>query len=138
MTARTSIRTKSAASESSQAGRIALWTGKGVVALIFLATGSAKILGAPQLVRGFEQIGLGQWFRYFTGALEILGALLLLWPAASGLGALILLGISVGAIFVQAFFMHGDVVHTLILSAANAGLVWANRRQLLGFLRPAS
>ena len=28
----------------------------------------------------FRQIGLGQWFRYFTGAVEILGGVLVLVP----------------------------------------------------------
>jgi hypothetical protein len=58
------------------------------LALIFVATGTSKILGVEQLVDGFTEIGLGQWFRYFTGAIEISGALLVLWPLTSGLGRL--------------------------------------------------
>jgi hypothetical protein len=34
-------------------------------------------------VRRFDQIGLGQWFRVFTGALQVGGALLLLIPRVS-------------------------------------------------------
>ena len=39
--------------------------------------------------------------------------------------AFILLGISVGALFVQLFTMHGDFVHTLVLAAVSGWLVWA-------------
>ena len=108
-------------------GRITLLVAKIALALIFVATGSSKILGVQQLVDGFVQIGLGPWFRYFTGAVEIGGALLLLWPLTSGLGALILLGVSVGAFFVQLFIMHGDVVHTLVLATLSGWLAWAAR-----------
>jgi putative oxidoreductase len=122
-----------------KAGRIAPWVAKIALALVFVATGTSKILGVQQLVDGFAQIGLGQWFRYFTGAIEISGALLLLWPLTSGLGALILLGVSVGACFVQLFIMHGDIVHTLVLAAVSGSFVWANRGISRGwYLRAAA
>ena len=111
-------------------GRIALWAAKIALVLIFAATGTSKILGVQQLVDGFVQIGLGPWFRYFTGAIEIGGALLLLWPLTSGLGALILLGVSVGAFFVQLFIMHGDVIHTLVLATLSGWVAWAARGAL--------
>lgn len=111
-------------------GRITLSVAKIALALIFVATGSSKILGVQQLVDGFVQIGLGPWFRYLTGAIEISGALLLLWPLTSGFGALILLGVSVGAFFVQLFIMHGDVVHTLVLATLSGWLAWAARGAL--------
>ena len=115
---------------SGKVGRIALWVAKIALALIFVATGTSKILGVQQLVDGFVQIGLGPWFRYFTGAIEIGGALLLLWPLTSGLGALVLLGVSVGAFFVQLFIMHGDVIHTLVLAMLSGWLAWAARGAL--------
>jgi hypothetical protein len=36
----------------------------------------------------FDKIGLGQWFRYVTGSLEVVGALLLLVPRTSAIGGL--------------------------------------------------
>ena len=111
-------------------GRVVLWVAKIALALIFMATGASKMLGVQQLVDGFALIGIGQWFRYVTGAIEISGALLLLWPRTSAIGALILLAVSVGAFFVQFFVMHGDVVHTLVLAAVSGWLVWAGRSAL--------
>ena len=106
-------------------GRVASWSVRIALALIFVATGVTKILSVQQLVDGFALIGIGQWFRYFTGAIEISGALLLLWPLTSAFGALILLAVSVGAFFVQLLIMHGDVVHTLVLVAVSGWLFWA-------------
>src|SRR2546430_2861644 len=37
-------------------------------------------LPISEWVRIFDRIGLGQWFRYFTGALQVTGALLVLIP----------------------------------------------------------
>jgi putative oxidoreductase len=111
-------------------GCVVLWVAKIALASIFVATGASKILGVQQLVDGFALIGIGQWFRYFTGAIEISGALLLLWPRTSAIGALILIAVSVGAFFVQVIIMHGDVVHTLVLAAVSGLLVWAGRSAL--------
>jgi uncharacterized membrane protein YphA (DoxX/SURF4 family) len=126
------------ADRSARIGRLALWTGRILVALLFLASGGAKIFGVADMVEGFEAIGFGQWFRYFTGAVEWLGAALLLWPAASPFGALIVVGISIGAFFAQLYAMHGDVIHTLVLLAIGLALLWAQRRRLVttfGFAR---
>src|ERR1700730_16769577 len=119
-------------------GRVALWVVGIALALIFVTTGATKILGVQQLVDGFALIGIGQWFRYFTGAIEISGALLLLWPLTSAFGALMLLAVSVGAFFVQLFIMHGDVVHTLVLVAVSGWLVWTGRDTLAAAIHAMS
>ena len=63
---------------------IALWTVKVALAAVFFAAGGAKVYGEPGMVETFEAIGLGQWFRYVTGALEVTGAFLIytgtVWP----------------------------------------------------------
>lgn len=110
---------------------IALWTLRVFLALVFLATGMAKLYGVPQLVEGFAQIGLGQWFRYFTGCLEIVGAIAALVPRASAFGGVILLGVSIGAFFTQLFIMHGDVVHTIVLATLTGVLVWTQRDKIV-------
>ena len=44
----------------------------------------------------FETIGVGQWFRYVTGAIEFASAVLLLTPRFAGVGALLLVPTMVG------------------------------------------
>ena len=48
-----------------------LWVLQIAAAGMFLMVGFLKLSGNPQLVGLFEAIGLGQWFRYLTGSLEV-------------------------------------------------------------------
>ena len=69
--------------------------------------GFLKPSGNAQLVGLFEAIGLAQWFRYLTGALEVTGAFLLLISRTSGLGALMLAGVMVGTVVTHVFIVGG-------------------------------
>jgi putative oxidoreductase len=53
---------------------IALWALQAVLALVFAMAGFAKVSGSLAMVEMFATIGIGQWFRYVVGALEIAGA----------------------------------------------------------------
>jgi putative oxidoreductase len=57
-------------------------------------------------VKTFDQIGLGQWFRYFTGALQISGGLLFLIPRTITAGAILLAGTMLGAVAAQIVILH--------------------------------
>ena len=77
--------------ETESRGRsIALWVLQVLLALQFLAAGSAKLFGDQAMVDMFADIGAGQWLRYLTGTLEVAGAVGLLIPVLSGLAALCL------------------------------------------------
>lgn len=54
--------------------------------------------GGAYNIETFDRIGFGQWFRYFTAAVETAGAIGLLIPPLSGLAALGLVGVMIGAI----------------------------------------
>jgi hypothetical protein len=84
------------------------------------------------MVAVFDQVGLGQWFRYFTGMLEVAGALLLLWPVTTALGAVILMIVSIGAALAQLLVLHEDVIHAIVLAIPLAAIAWFHRDQLGG------
>lgn len=84
-------------STTSRLRTIGLWTAKILLAAFFLQAAVGKLAGAERHILLFDQIGLGQWFRYVTAVAEIVAAVLLLVPSTSALGALGFLGISVGA-----------------------------------------
>ena len=109
---------------------IALWTVKVALAAVFFAAGGAKVYGEPGMVEIFETIGLGQWFRYVTGALEVTGAFLILIPALSGLGALLLCCIMVGATLAHLFVLPGSSVPAIVLFMLSGMVVFAERRRL--------
>jgi hypothetical protein len=72
--------TTNALPAASRKGRlITLWILSGLVALAFIAAGGSKLAGAAAMIEVFDKVGLGQWFRYFTGLLEV----------AAGIGLLI-------------------------------------------------
>ena len=73
------------------------------VALVFAGTGLEKFSGDPTSywVHVFTAIGLGQWFRYFTGVVETVGGLLFLIPRATMLGAALLIAAMVSAMTVH-------------------------------------
>jgi putative oxidoreductase len=85
---------------------IALWMGQGLLAAFFLvATAIPKLVGQDTSVETFDDIGLGQWYRYFVGVCELAGAIGLVIPALSGLAALGLSVVMVGALFTQLFVL---------------------------------
>jgi|SRR5690349_14093057 len=78
------------------------WALRISVALVFAGTGLEKFPSGPGYwVHVFDVIGLGQWFRYFTGVVETLGGLLFLIPRATTIGAALLIAAMLGAMTVQ-------------------------------------
>ena len=80
------------------------WAVRVSVAAIFTLTGLEKFLPGAQTywVHVFDAIGFGQWFRYFTGAVEVAGGVLFLVPRATTIGAAVLTATMAGAMATQA------------------------------------
>jgi putative oxidoreductase len=103
------------------------WTVQLGSAAMFLFAGSLKLVGVPLMVHEFGVIGLGQWFRYFTGGLEVISAVLLLVPSLALVGALALAATMVGAIFTHLFIIGGNPAVPIVLLAATGAIAWAKR-----------
>jgi hypothetical protein len=103
---------------------IGVWALKLIFGAAFLVFGSFKLTGSAMMVHEFDVVGLGQGFRLFTGACEVIGAVLMLYPKTSRWGAPILLCVSTGACIAQATRLHGDVIHTFVFMAATGFLTW--------------
>jgi putative oxidoreductase len=115
--------------------RIGAWALQGIIAAAFLAAGAAKLAGVPFMVDLFAQIGLGQWFRVVTGAVEIAGAVALLVPGLASLGALWLGGTMVGAVATHLFVLHTSPVAAIVLGVLNALVVYLRRDELVALLQ---
>jgi len=63
----------------------------------FLSIGWSKFGAHSGWIAIFDRIGFGQWFRYVTGAVQILGAALVLVPRTSMLGIGVLACTMLGA-----------------------------------------
>jgi putative oxidoreductase len=86
---------------------VTLWTAQILLAVFFVVAAAPKLLGEATTVASFDAIGFGQWFRYLTGACELAGAVGLLIPRLSGLAALGLAGVMVGATVTNLFLLPG-------------------------------
>jgi putative oxidoreductase len=101
---------------------------------MFLMVGFLKRSGNAQLVGLFEAIGLGQWFRYLTGTLEVAGAFLLLIPRTSGLGALMLAGVMIGAVVTHVFIVGGSPLMAIILLVVTGVVAWGRRQRTMNLV----
>jgi putative oxidoreductase len=117
---------------------VSLWVVRGLLALAFASAGGAKLYGVPMLVEEFQHIGLGQWFRYFTGTLELLGALLILVPSLAAFGAVLLICVMIGATITHLFVIGGSPVPALVLLALNAVVAYAKRDRIIAVLHVAN
>jgi putative oxidoreductase len=124
-----------------RAATIALWAIQILLGVFFLAAASVpKLAGEQTAVEMFDYIGLGQWFRYLVGILELAGGIGLLIPRLAGLAALGLAGVMVGATFTSVFVLHAGLASiTPAILAVLAGLVararWADVRGLIARVR---
>jgi putative oxidoreductase len=113
---------------------IVLWTLQVLVALAFVAAGSGKLLGSADMIALFDAVGIGQWFRYVTGSLEVLGALLLIVPGKTALGAVLLACVMAGAVVAHLTVLHTAATAPLVLFILTATIAWGRRAQLAGLL----
>ena len=122
----------------SVAANRALWTLQILLGVFLVVASSApKFFGEATAVEMFAQIGLGDWFRYFVGTLELLGGVGLLVRRVSGLAALGLTGLMIGAAYTQAFVLHGGalVVTPIVIGLLCALIAYARRDTIRALLR---
>jgi uncharacterized membrane protein YphA (DoxX/SURF4 family) len=123
---------------ASRAGNVGLWVLQAVLAFQFAGGGLLKLSGAPPMVELFADIGAGQWLRFVVGALEVAGAVGLLVPRLSGLAALGLAGLMVGATATNLFVIGESPwlpIGLLLASILVARGRWTQTRVLAGRLR---
>lgn len=102
--------------------KLGQWIIRAAVAFVFVSSGLEKFSIGPaaEWIRMFARIGLGDWFRYLTGAMEIAGGLLLVIPFTTRVGVVLLVTCMVGAIV-----CHLSVLGDPLSSIINVGLIVA-------------
>jgi uncharacterized membrane protein YphA (DoxX/SURF4 family) len=118
-------------------GRVALvvlWLTQIALAGMLVLAGGLKLAGMPAMVALFDAIGVGQWFRYVTGSIEVVSAVALLVPSWAAFGALLLIPTMVGAVATHLFIVGGSAVPATILLIGSLAMAWARRDQLAAAL----
>lgn len=111
-----------------RAASVALWALQVLLALVFAMAGFAKLGGDAAMIEMFATIGVGQWFRYAVGALEVAGAVGVLVPRLSGLAALGLLCLMAGAALTNLFVLGANPLLPSGLLVASALVAWGRWR----------
>jgi uncharacterized membrane protein YphA (DoxX/SURF4 family) len=103
------------------------WILQILLAVVFLSVGVAKLTGVEAMVKTFETIGLGQWFRVFVGALEVVAGLLMFSSVYSAIGATLILFTMLGALLTHLFIIGGNAMPAFILGSLSAFLLALKR-----------
>ena len=101
-----------------------------LLALVFAASGGAKLLSLQFEIEAFARWGYPLEFMYLTGALEVAGALGLLVPRLSSLAALCLAALMVGA--VGTHLLHGEWAMMLVALCILLPAFWLGWRRRSG------
>lgn len=118
--------------------KFGLPTIKALLTLAFVAAGLAKLSGVEMMVATFDGVGVGQWFRYVTGAIEVVGAILLWLPGRQLLGAAALTITMVGAVLAHLLILGPSALPAIVLGLLSATVGYAYRHQFTGSQRPAT
>lgn len=113
---------------SGKAANTAVWVLQILAAAAFLGAGGAKLAGVPQMVEVFQKVGVGQWFRYVTGTLEVLGAIGLLIPRYTFYAAALLATVMVGAIISHLTVLGGSPAGPIVLLLITGTVAYMRRR----------
>ena len=103
---------------------------RGLLTLAFVAAGAAKLAGVEMMVATFDAIGIGQWFRFLTGFIEVAAPVLLWLPGKQVLGAAILGATMVGAVLAHLLILGPSAVPAVILGLMSSGVIYLHRDQI--------
>src|SRR6266436_586999 len=120
--------------ESSKGLSIALWVVQIGAAAMFLMAGANKLSGNEQMVGMFQAIGFGQWFRFLTGSLEVIGGILLFIPSLAGVGGLLMTGVFAGAVATHLFLIGGNPAMAIVLLVASSFIAWGRKDKTLALI----
>jgi hypothetical protein len=96
------------------------------VACLFVIIGYTKFNGDPngEWHRIFELIGIGQWFRYATGGIQVAGGLLMFFRRSLAAGAGMLGCTMIGAALVDVFVLGSPLALVPLILLFLIAVIW--------------
>ena len=95
--------------------------------LAFIFIGGGKLAGTSAMVELFDKVGLGQWFRYLTGLLEVAGGVGLLIPRYAFYAAVLLVFVMIGAIITHVAVVGGSPAPAASLFVLSGIIAWLRK-----------
>lgn len=100
----------------------------GVVSVMFIMAGAAKLMGSEELWQQFVAFGYPYWFFIATGVIEILAALLLWSVHTRILGAALVIATMLGALYSNITVGASQFyVVNISIALLAAVIIWLNR-----------
>ena len=121
------ITTNALPAASGKGRLITLWSLSGLAALAFIAAGASKLAGAAAMLELFDKVGLGQWFRYFTGLLEVAAGIGLLISRYAFYAAVLLAIVMVGAIIAHVTVLGTSPAAPIVLFVLTGIIVYLRK-----------
>ena len=113
--------------------QVVLRVSRAILGLFFVMDGVIKLTGISKTVQLFERIGWGQWFRYFTGLLVLVGGTLILLRLRWTYYGALLCACTVGTgALIYAFKLHRDPTLPTVITLVTvtlAVLTYSERKQ---------
>src|SRR6266849_126580 len=122
------ITTNELSAASSKGRLITLWILSGLVALAFIGASGAKLAGLAAMVELFDKVGLGQWFRYFTGLLEVAAGIGLLISRYAFYAAVLLAIVMFGAIIAHVTVLGGSPAPAAVLFVLSGVIAYLRKQ----------
>ena len=117
--------------QTSKVGNAIGWLLACLLAFVFVDVGYGKLVGQRVYVGEFARIGIGQWFRYFVGVLEVSGSIGAFVPRLRFWAALGLAVLMAGATIVNIAVLSGPYTRlaglTIVLMVLALALAWLRR-----------
>lgn len=118
------------------------WTARIIAAVILLQTLYFKFTGAEESVFIFTTVGMEPWGRIGVGVMELIAAALLLITSIAWMGALIAMGLMVGAIGMHLTLLGIEVqgdggqlfLYALAVTLCSAYVLWLDRKKIISVL----
>ena len=129
--------TTAAPTAPSRVAHRSLWVLQTLVGVFFVVASAApKFAGEAYAVQIFTEIGAGDWFRYFIGAIELACGIGLMVPRLAGPAAVGLMALMVGAGYTQAVVLDEPamVLTPAIIFVLTAGIAWGRRASIAAWL----
>jgi putative oxidoreductase len=121
------ITTNALPAASGKGRLITLWILSGLASLAFIGAGGSKLAGAAAMVDVFDKVGLGQWFRYFTGLLEVSAGIGLLLSRYAVYAAGLLVMVMVGAIIAHLTVLGSSPAAPALLLVLTGSIAYLRR-----------
>ena len=119
-----------------------LWGARIIAAIILFQTLFFKFSGSAESVYIFTTVGMEPWGRIGVGVMELIASILLIVPIVSWLGALIAIGLMLGAIGMHLTILGIEVqgdggqlfIYAIVVTACAAYGLWQDREKVVAFI----